>query len=166
MTVRPAPASPSVAPFPPGLVAPGTAAATFAPVLRVTELPPGALRRVTFGDLDILLAHTSDGVVAVDDRCPHMAAPLSLGDLDGCIVDCPLHQGRFDLRTGGPARMPSTGGLDPEGHYHPAWTPPGKEPKLDPPGKKTDVRRATRVRRFRYYPVRIRGGRIEVAIPA
>ena len=31
------------------------------------------------------------GIVAVDDRCPHMSAPLSIGELDGCVVACPLH---------------------------------------------------------------------------
>jgi hypothetical protein len=36
---------------------------------------------------------------------------------------------------------------------------------VDPPGTKAEARRMTRVRRFRYYPVRIVGGQIEVAIP-
>jgi len=151
--------------YPPRLIAPGAADGTFVDALGVGELPPGAMRRVTFDDLDVLLAHTSEGVAAVDDRCPHMSAPLSIGELDGCIVACPLHEGRFDLVSGLPARMPTTGGLHPDGRYHPAWTPAGKAPKDDVPGKKADARRLTRVRRFRYYPVRISGDRIEVRIP-
>jgi 3-phenylpropionate/trans-cinnamate dioxygenase ferredoxin subunit len=134
-------------------------------VMPVEELPPGAMRRVTRGDLDILLAHTSAGIAAVDDRCPHMSAPLSIGELDGCVVGCPLHEGRFDLSTGEPVQMPTTGGLDPEGSYHPTWSPAGKDPKIDPPGKKAEARRLTRVRRFRYYPVRIEDGQVEVALP-
>ena len=59
----------------------------------------------------------------------------------------------------------SIGGLDPDGVYHPTWTPGGREPKVDPPGKKAQARALTRIRRFRYYPVRIRDGRIEVALP-
>jgi nitrite reductase/ring-hydroxylating ferredoxin subunit len=121
---------------------------------------------VTFGELDVLLAHTSSGIAAVDDRCPHMAAPLSLGSLEGCVVACPLHNGRFDLASGGVERMPTTGGLMPDGSYVPPWTPEGKEPKLDPPGIKAEARKLTRIRRFRYYPVRIVDGTIEVAIPA
>jgi hypothetical protein len=62
--------------------------------------------------------------------------------------------------------MPTTGGLDPDGVYHPTWSPAGREPKVDPPGLKAEARRLTRVRRFRYYPVRVRGGRIEIAVPA
>jgi 3-phenylpropionate/trans-cinnamate dioxygenase ferredoxin subunit len=137
----------------------------FEAVLRLNELPLGAMRRVSRGDVDLLLAHTSQGVAAVDDRCPHMSAPLSIGELDGCVVGCPLHEGRFDLATGEPVRMPTTGGLDPDGRYVPGWTPAGRAPKDDVPGKKAEARRLTRVRRFRYYPVRITDGRIEVALP-
>ncbi len=94
-----------------------------------------------------------------------MSAPLSLGVLDGCLVDCPLHNGQFDLRTGATTRMPTTGGLDAEGEYHPVWTPEGRDPKPDPPGVKAEARRLTRVRRIRYYPVRVVGDTIEVSIP-
>jgi nitrite reductase/ring-hydroxylating ferredoxin subunit len=153
------------APIPPGLTAIGAAEAPLVVAMPASELPEGALRRITFGDLDVLLAHTAEGVFAVDDRCPHMSAPLSLGRLEGCVVACPLHEGRFDLASGEPARMPNTGGLDPDGVYHPTWTPPGREPKIDPPGIKAEARRLTRVRRFRYYPVRVYDGTIEVRIP-
>jgi 3-phenylpropionate/trans-cinnamate dioxygenase ferredoxin component len=154
-----------IAPIPGGLTAIGAESAPFEPTLRSEELAPGAMRRVTFGDLDLLLANTSNGIVAIDDRCPHMSAPLSLGELDGCLVACPLHSGQFDLATGDPTRMPTTGGLDADGEYHPTWSPPGKEPKPDPPGVKAEARRLTRVRRIRYYPVRVRDGVLEVAVP-
>jgi 3-phenylpropionate/trans-cinnamate dioxygenase ferredoxin component len=154
-----------IAPIPHGLTAIGAASAVFEAALPVDELPAGAMRRVTYGDLDVLLANTSNGIVAIDDRCPHMSAPLSLGELDGCLVACPLHSGQFDLATGLPTRMPTTGGLDADGTYHPVWSPPDKEPKPDPPGIKAEARRLTRVRRIRYYPVRVREGLLEVAAP-
>jgi len=157
---------PVPAAFPPRLQAFGTADAPFRPLLPLGELPEGQMRRVTIGELDVLLVHTERGIFATDDRCPHMSAPLSIGELDGCIVSCPLHEGRFDLVSGDPARMPSTGGLDPDGVYHPTWSPAGKDPKIDPPGKKAEARRLTRVRRFRYYPVRVVDDTIEVALPA
>ena len=59
------------------------------------------------------------GIVATDDRCPHMSAPLSIGELDGCVVACPLHEGRFDLCTGETVQMPTTGGLDADGTLPP-----------------------------------------------
>jgi nitrite reductase/ring-hydroxylating ferredoxin subunit len=156
---------PQPAPFPEMLTAPGTRGEPFVAILDAGELPPGAMRRISRGDLDLLVAHTSGGIVAVDDRCPHMSAPLSIGTLDGCVVACPLHDGRFDLCSGNPVQMPTTGGLDPDGVYHPTWSPAGREPKVDPPGLKAEARRLTRVRRFRYYPLRIVEGRIEVALP-
>jgi len=151
--------------IPDGLTVPGVDTTSWETVLGVEELPPGAMRRVTRGDLDLLLVHTSQGIAAIDDRCPHMAAPLSIGELDGCVVACPLHEGQFDLSSGDPVRMPTTGGLDPDGHYHPTWSPAGREPKTDPPGTKAEARRLTRVRRIRYYPLRIDDGRIEIALP-
>jgi nitrite reductase/ring-hydroxylating ferredoxin subunit len=157
--------APIVAPIPPGLKAIGAAGAPYAPMLPLDELAPGTMRRVSVGDLDVLLAHASNGIVAIDDRCPHMSAPLSIGQLDGCLVACPLHSGQFDLATGNPTRMPTTGGLDADGTYFPVWSPEGQEPKPDPPGLKSEARRFTRVRRLRYYPVRIRDGQIEVAVP-
>lgn len=151
--------------IPAGLLAIGAGDAPFQPTIPAADLPVGSLHRVTFGELDVLLAHTELGLCAVDDRCPHMSAPLSLGALDGCIVACPLHNGRFDLASGDPVQMPTTGGLWPDGRREPPWTPPGREPKPDPPGPKTEARRLTRVRRFRYYPVRIVDGIVEIAIP-
>ena len=157
--------APIVAAIPLGLTAIGAAGAPYEPMLPLAELPPGSMRRVTVGDLDVLLAHASNGIVAIDDRCPHMAAPLSIGELDGCLVACPLHSGQFDLSTGNPTRMPNTGGLDADGTYYPVWAPEGRDPKPDPPGLKAEARRLTRTRRLRYYPVRLRDGLIEVAIP-
>jgi naphthalene 1,2-dioxygenase system ferredoxin subunit len=164
MTVE-RPTFPIPAAFPVELLAPGTADAEYVDAGTVADIPEGSMRRVTHGDLDVLIAHTPAGILAVDDRCPHMSAPLSIGELDGCVVGCPLHEGRFDLCSGEIVQMPTTGGLDPDGTYHPTWSPAGKDSKVDPPGKKAEARRLTRVRRLRYYPIRIVGGRIEVALP-
>jgi nitrite reductase/ring-hydroxylating ferredoxin subunit len=161
----PATATPRIAPIPEGLTAIGSAEAPFVVALPASELAPGWMRRVTFGDLDILIAHSEAGLAAIDDRCPHMSAPLSLGTLEGCILGCPLHDGRFDLATGAVDRMPNTGGLLPNGTYTPVWTPVGRDPKPDSPGIKAEARRLTRVRFLRYYPVQIRDGMIEVAVP-
>ena len=139
-TIVPMTSHPIVA-FPPHLLAPGTEGRPFEPALDLDALPPGTMRRVTRGELDLLLVHTQEGIVVTDDRCPHMSAPLSIGDLDGCVVACPLHEGRFDLCTGEPVQMPTTGGLDPDGAYHPTWSPAGRDAKVDPPGKKAEARR-------------------------
>jgi nitrite reductase/ring-hydroxylating ferredoxin subunit len=151
--------------IPGGLHASGTAGRPFEPLASLDELPPGSMLRVTRGDLDLLLVHTSAGICVTDDRCPHMAAPLSLGSLEGCVVACPLHRGRFDLRSGDVVQFPTTGGLDADGRAHAPWSPPASAPKPEPPDLKTRARAATRVRRMRYYPARVRRGMIEVRLP-
>jgi nitrite reductase/ring-hydroxylating ferredoxin subunit len=154
-----------VMPIPAGLLAPGVEGRPFEPLLELVELPPGSMRRLTRGDLDLLLVHADCGVCLIDDRCPHMAAPLSVGTLEGCVVGCPLHSGRFNLASGGTVQFPTTGGLDADGNYHPPWAPPGSAPKPEPADAKARARAATRVRRLRYYPLRIRQGIIEGRIP-
>lgn len=157
--------TPPVFQFPAALQAHGTRDAVYRPVASLDDVPLGTMRRVTRGDLDVLIAHTPVGLVATDDRCPHMSAPLSIGRLVDCHVTCPLHQGRFDLSTGGVVQFPTTGGLDADGTYHPTWAPPGAPPKLEPRDDKARARALTRVRLLRYYPLRINGNAVEVALP-
>jgi len=67
---------PRPATIPPDLVALGSADAAFESVLDLAELPDGAMRRISRGELDILLANTPAGIVATEDRCPACDAPL------------------------------------------------------------------------------------------
>lgn len=39
-------------------------------------------------------------VFVIDDLCSHGNALLSDGDLDGYEIECPLHAGAFDVRSG------------------------------------------------------------------
>jgi nitrite reductase/ring-hydroxylating ferredoxin subunit len=151
--------------IPAGLVAIGAAAAEFVALADLADLPPGTMLRVTRGDHDLLLVNGEAGICAIDDRCPHMAAPLSLGTLEGCVIACPLHKGKFDLCDAGIVQFPTTGGLDPDGGYHAPWAPADAPPKPEPTDLKAMARAATRVRRLRYYPVRVVNGRIEVRLP-
>jgi nitrite reductase/ring-hydroxylating ferredoxin subunit len=157
--------TPKVFQFPPALQAVGTRGGAFQAVLSLDDLPVGSMRRVTQGDVDLLIAHTPAGLVATDDRCPHMSAPLSIGRLEDCEITCPLHQGRFDLASGDAVRFPTTGGLDPDGVYHPTWAPPDAPAKPEPSDDKARARALTRVRRLRYYPLRVAGNTVEVAFP-
>jgi RimJ/RimL family protein N-acetyltransferase/nitrite reductase/ring-hydroxylating ferredoxin subunit len=157
---------PAIAATPRELRARATHAAPFVELGPVADLTPGSMKRVTIADLDLLVAWTPAGIVVTDDRCPHMAAPLSAGRLDGCEVACPLHEGRFDLLTGETVQMPTTGGLDADGEYHESWSPSGAAtPRPEPASKKLEARRLTRVNRLRYYPARIRDGVLEAQVP-
>jgi len=75
-------------------------------VAREADLQVGDVERVYIGDLAIALICTEDGFFAVEDRCTHMGGRLSDGLVTGTTVQCPLHFGRFDVRTGEPLSRP------------------------------------------------------------
>jgi nitrite reductase/ring-hydroxylating ferredoxin subunit len=74
------------------------------PVLlaRLAEIPDGGLVCRAHGAEQVLLARRGDEIFALDDSCTHAGGSLHEGELDGadCVVTCPWHQARFDLRTG------------------------------------------------------------------
>jgi 3-phenylpropionate/trans-cinnamate dioxygenase ferredoxin component len=75
----------------------------------VTELPPGASRRVEWEDLEIGVINCEGDIVAIEDRCSHDDGDLLEGeiDMDTCTVECPRHGSVFDLRTGKPLNLPA-----------------------------------------------------------
>jgi nitrite reductase/ring-hydroxylating ferredoxin subunit len=70
-------------------------------------LAPGAMRRFEpVGADPILLCNVDGAFHAVEDDCTHALATLSEGELDGAVIACPLHGGRFDVITGQALRLP------------------------------------------------------------
>lgn len=69
----------------------------------------GAILRVDHGGRSYVLCRPTDDVVAlVDGWCTHGRAHLADGLLVGCEIECPKHNGRFDLVTGHARRRPAT----------------------------------------------------------
>ena len=65
------------------------------------DLFEGAAIAVNPQGLDIALYKTETGeVFATDNMCSHGQAKLCDGYLEGHEIECPYHQGRFDIRTG------------------------------------------------------------------
>jgi naphthalene 1,2-dioxygenase ferredoxin component len=48
----------------------------------------------------VALYRVGNEYYATGNICTHAEALLSDGMLDGCEIECPLHMGRFDIRTG------------------------------------------------------------------
>jgi len=63
-------------------------------------VPPGTARRVVVDGNEIALCNVGGELYAVDDVCTHAWASLSEGVLVGAQLECPLHGGCFDVRTG------------------------------------------------------------------
>lgn len=71
--------------------------------------PTGEMKRVDAGGQPICLVHADDGNwYALEDRCSHEATPLSEGWLEGCEIECPLHNSIFDISTGKALSLPAT----------------------------------------------------------
>lgn len=63
---------------------------------------------VWVADTPIAVVRVGERTYALHDVCTHEDAPLSEGVVvDGCL-ECPMHQGRFDLATGAAMRRPCT----------------------------------------------------------
>jgi MocE subfamily Rieske [2Fe-2S] domain protein len=52
------------------------------------------------GDLPLAIYRAKGRFYATQDVCTHEHAYLSDGVVVDCVVECPFHQGRFDVRTG------------------------------------------------------------------
>jgi chlorite dismutase/nitrite reductase/ring-hydroxylating ferredoxin subunit len=81
----------------------------FTPVGLVSELPPGSSRRVYLDTEAVAVFNVGGSYFAVSDRCTHGRASLSEGrviDAKACLLECPWHGGRFNLKTGDPAGGP------------------------------------------------------------
>jgi Na+-transporting NADH:ubiquinone oxidoreductase subunit F len=71
------------------------------------DLAAGQSRAVTIDGSERLLACTEDGdMVLIDRMCTHGDADLAGGTILGCEIECPKHNGRFDLHTGEGTRRP------------------------------------------------------------
>ncbi|SOE54517.1 Ferredoxin subunit of nitrite reductase or a ring-hydroxylating dioxygenase [Burkholderia sp. OK233] len=78
------------------------------PVGAVDELAPGQRKLVFIDGRSIVLFNIAGTIHAIDDSCPHNGASVASGQIEGCMLRCPAHGLRFDLRTG---CMPGAGGL-------------------------------------------------------
>jgi chlorite dismutase len=78
------------------------------PVAAVSDIPPGASKRIYLGSDAIAVFNVAGTFYACSDRCTHGRASLSEGTVDPrtCILTCPWHGGQFQLATGQPAGGP------------------------------------------------------------
>jgi naphthalene 1,2-dioxygenase system ferredoxin subunit len=67
-----------------------------------------ACRSMEIAGRQIGLFNVDGTVYAIDDICSHGNARLSEGDLEGFEIECPLHAGLFDVRSGKALTAPVT----------------------------------------------------------
>ena len=69
-------------------------------VIPLTSLPADDVAATQVEGREIAFYRVDDAVYATDNICTHGHARLCDGFLDGHEIECPLHQGKFDVRTG------------------------------------------------------------------
>jgi len=72
--------------------------AGFVKLARLSEIPDGVMK-IGFNDL-VVVANAEGRLHAFGNVCPHAAGPIGEGWLEGRVVECPWHNGQWDITTG------------------------------------------------------------------
>jgi naphthalene 1,2-dioxygenase system ferredoxin subunit len=84
---------------------------TWIDALAASDLPADDVIGLAVAGRDIAVYTVGDAAYATDNTCTHGQARLCDGFLDGHEIECPLHQGKFDVRDGRPTCDPVTQAL-------------------------------------------------------
>ena len=104
------------------------------------EVGRSMLRRIILDEPVVLFRTTEGKAVALEDRCCHRQAPLSMGKLVGNIVTCPYHGLQYDP-SGACVKIPSQDRVPPSAKVksyplveknHWLWVWLGDPAKADP----------------------------------
>ena len=77
-------------------------------VARKSELGEGEVVGASAGDKQVAVYLVGGELYATDNICTHAYACLSDGYLEDAIIECPLHAGRFEIKTGKALGAPVT----------------------------------------------------------
>ena len=77
-------------------------------VAALSDIKDGEAFAVELGGEPIALYRIDGQVYAIGDVCTHEFALLSQGFVEDCAIECPLHQAKFDIRTGRCLAAPAT----------------------------------------------------------
>ena len=88
----------------------------FLEVGKVDEIPLGKMKHVEVQGKEIAISNVGGKFYAMDDRCGHMNARLSMGNISNdSIVTCPFHGARFDDTTGKKIKEPDSNTFSTDG---------------------------------------------------
>jgi nitrite reductase/ring-hydroxylating ferredoxin subunit len=67
---------------------------------KVSEIGKGHMKYVEINGKEIAIANVDGKFYAFSDRCSHMNARLSRGNIHQGVVTCPFHAAKFDVTSG------------------------------------------------------------------
>ncbi|HAT35849.1 MAG TPA: hypothetical protein DCS82_09045 [Rhodospirillaceae bacterium] len=65
-----------------------------------SDIQPDEPINVYIGEDDIALYNVDGEIFATHNICTHVYASLAKGFQEGDVIECPLHDGRFNIKTG------------------------------------------------------------------
>ena len=81
-------------------------------VAQLGDIPDGEAIKIeadVLGTVDDVAVFNDNGeLFALDDTCSHEKASLSEGWIEDGVIECPLHAGKFCLKSGSVLSMPAT----------------------------------------------------------
>lgn len=77
-------------------------------IATATQLQDDEVMPISLGETQLALYRSAGEFHVTDNVCTHQFALLSDGYVEDGCVECPLHQARFDLRTGQAMCAPAT----------------------------------------------------------
>jgi nitrite reductase/ring-hydroxylating ferredoxin subunit len=78
-------------------------------LIEADAVPEGEGRRVRIDGLEPIAVFRVGGAFYVtQDTCSHASAALTRGWVEGFEICCPVHEGRFDMRTGAALCFPAS----------------------------------------------------------
>ena len=86
----------------------GTTSETWVTAVVAGDLPEGDAMRFEHNGRCIAVFNSDGRFYATAGVCSHEHAFMSEGYLDGHVIECPLHQALFDIRTGAVLSPPAT----------------------------------------------------------
>ena len=69
-------------------------------VCNVSEISNGQMKHVDINGKEIVIANLNGKFYAFAERCGHMNARLSRGNINQNVVTCPFHAAKFDVTSG------------------------------------------------------------------
>jgi 3-phenylpropionate/trans-cinnamate dioxygenase ferredoxin subunit len=74
---------------------------------RIDEVPENEIRQFNLKGKEILVINQNMKFHCLEARCTHAGAPLSEGELENGVLQCPWHGSRFKIETGEVVRGPA-----------------------------------------------------------
>lgn len=83
----------------------------FTSTIPIEQLEPGKKTAFELNGTELMIANVGGSVYAMQRSCTHAETDLCEGNLEGCIIECPLHGAMFDITDGKVVSLPATAPL-------------------------------------------------------